>query len=749
MIYIHNKTITGLNVHNQVIQKVYKGNRIVWMRDTHGGELSIVGESSIFTGIYQSFKARYTGTDDLSYNWYIIGVDRSMIDVRYNHNHKKISICINPNAEINTIYIFLSLKKRDNTYLYASRNENVVNRPRIESFTIADVKYNLKDSSVFAPFVITPSDYAPLFSVESATISDSSLNLTNISYRGLCIEKVNGMTRETVAELKVSITDNCIIQKENIPDLSNIEIVETVSQASGKYDEIFVTSERRYYEKNNLGQYEPYGVMYDVPKYQLDKETTYNGKLVKDSNARKEYQWDGSTWKEYDFVYKHNTISLHNESNDDVVIPIKFKWGTDYKAELTYNKGKVPDIVPTEPSGVNVEKHLIYSSIRYDSELKCEVTTSPFLYRLTYSIIPDEPSFYTEFLFWSRPVSSDSSLCYYKYNNNFGTDVLKPNQNRLDIVTFVNDEIDWYDGDKYTGYVDNAGKKVTVTGWFNEMYGVNVQLSNTFDEKFVQLIIKDNRGVPIHDFTPNIAFDGSTNRVCITDNITGNNYFSTDSSKDPSIALIRSGNLIPPISYKYKCAADSIKKTDDGWIELNNAKANVITFFHNNPTNGFTINGADAGEGFDMSGRLQIGFVVKDSMVNRINISYHPMLKFGLSKLGAIGDQVYYKYYCQWACQEFYNRGSYIIDGRINWFQYNDGEHPFIPPVASSDNESALTWFYYYINDGERGGYSLDWDYGKILPYYNRMIFDVEENRNGDETIIYANTKLSEKIEWS
>ena len=68
MIYIHNKTITGLNVHNQVIQKVYKGNRIVWMRDTHGGELSIVGESSIFTGIYQSFKARYTGTDDLSYN---------------------------------------------------------------------------------------------------------------------------------------------------------------------------------------------------------------------------------------------------------------------------------------------------------------------------------------------------------------------------------------------------------------------------------------------------------------------------------------------------------------------------------------------------------------------------------------------------------------------------------------------------------------------------------------------------------
>ena len=273
-----------------------------------------------------------------------------------------------------------------------------------------------------------------------------------------------------------------------------------------------------------------------------------------------------------------------------------------------------------------------------------------------------------------------------------------------------------------------------------------VQLSNAFDEKFVQLIIKDNLGVPIHNFTPNFAFDGSTNRVCITDNITGNNYFSTDSSKDPSITLIRSGKLIPPISYKYKCAADSIKKTDDGWIELHNAKANVITFYQNNPTNGFTINGADAGEGFDMKGRLQIGFVVRDSMVNRINISYHPMLKFGLSKVGTIDDP----YYCQWACQEFYNRGSYIIGGRINWLQYNDGEHPFIPPVASSDDEPALTWFYYYINDGERGrSDSVEWDYGKILPYYNRMIFNVDEDGIFDETVIRPNKNLTEKIEWS
>ena len=742
MIYIHNKTITGLNVHNQVIQKVYKGNRIVWMRDTHGGELSIVGKPSIFTGIYQSFKARYTGTDDLSYNWYIIGVDRSMIDVIYNHNHKKISICINPNAEINTIYIFLSLKKRDNTYLYASRNQNVTNRPRIESFTIANVKYDLKDSSVFAPFVITPSDYAPLFRVESATISDSSLNLTNISYRGLCIEKVNGMTRETVAELKVSITDNCIIQKENIPDLSNIEIVETVSQASGKYDEIFVTSERRYYEKNNLGQYEPYGVMYNVSKYQLDKETTYNGKLVKDSNSRKEYQWDGSTWKEYDFVYNNNTISLHNENKYDVAIPISFKWGTDYKAELKYIKGKVPNIVPDKPWGVTVEKYLLYS-VSYDSELGREVSTSPFLYLLKYRVIPDENPLYSEFLYWCDPVASDSNLCYYEINDhNFGTDRLQPNQHRIDIVTFENNQISWRDSN--FEHSDFAGEKVTVTGWFDGMYSVKVQLSNAFDEKFVELIITDDQGVPIHDFTPNVAFDGSKNRACITDNITGNNYFSTDPSKDPSIILIGTGDLIPPISYKYKCAADSIKKTDDGWIELHNAKANVTTFYQNNPTNGFTINGVDAGEGFDMSGRLQIGFLVRDSMVNRINISAMPR-KFGLSKVGTIGDP----YYCQWACQEFYNRGSYII-GRINWLQYNDGEHPFIPPVAISDNESALTWFYYYINDGERSRFdSVDWNYGKILPYYNRMIFNVDEDSNFDETVIYGNENLTEKIEWS
>ena len=577
MIYIHNKTITGLNAHNQVIQKVYKGNRIVWMRDTHGGELSIVGESSIFTGIYQSFKARYTGTDDLSYNWYIIGVDRSMIDIRYNHNHKKISICINPNATINTIYILLSIKKRDNTYIYASRNENVINRPIIESFTIADVKYNLKYKSVFAPFVITPSDYAPLFSVKYATISDSSLNLTNISYKGLYIEKTNDMKRETVAELKVSITDNCIIPEENIPDMSNLEIVETLSQASGYFDEIFVTSERRYYEKNNLGQYEPYGVMYDVSESELHTITTYNGKLVKDSNAGKEYQWDGSTWKEYDFVYNNNTISLHNENKYDVAIPINFKWGTGYKAELKYNKGKIPNIVPDKPWGVHVDKHLLYS-VSYDIELGREVTTSPFLYLLSCAIRPDEKPFYSESLYWCYPVSSDSNLCYYEINDhNFGTYSLQPNQHRIDIVTFVNNQIYWHDSN--FEHSDFAGDIVTVTGWFDEMYSFKVQLSNAFDEKFVQLIITDDLGVPIHDFKPNVAFDGSKNRACITDNITGNNYFSTDPSKDPSIVLIGTGDLIPPINYKYKCAADSIRMTDDGWIELHKAKANVHTYY--------------------------------------------------------------------------------------------------------------------------------------------------------------------------
>ena len=576
MIYTQNKTITGLNVHSKLIQKVYKGNRIVWMRDTHGGELSIVGEPSIFTGIYQYFKARYTGTDDLSYNWYIIGVDRSMIDVRYNHNHKKISICINPNAEINTIYILLSIKKRDNTYLYASSRENVINRPIIESFNIDDVKYDLKDSSVFAPFAITPSDYAPLFIVKSATISDSSLNLTNISYRGLYIEKANDMKRETVAKLNVSITDNCIIPEENIPDISNLEIVETVSKASGYFDEIFVTSERRYYEKNNLGKYEPYGVMYDVSESELHTITTYNGKLVKNSSAGKEYQWDGSTWKEYDFVYNNNTISLHNENKYDVVIPINFKWGTGYKAELKYNKGKIPDIVPDKPLGVHVDKHLLYS-VSYDSELGREVTTSPFLYLLSCAIRPDETPFYSEFLFWCYPVSSDSNLCYYEYNDNFGTDVLQPNQHRIDIVTFENNQIYWHDSN--FEHSDFAGDTVTVTGWFDEMYSVKVQLSNAFDEKFVQLIITDDLGVPIHDFTPNVAFDGSTNRICITDNITGNNYFSTDPSKDPSIVLIGTGDLIPPINYKYKCAADSIRWTDDGWIELHKAKANVHTYY--------------------------------------------------------------------------------------------------------------------------------------------------------------------------
>ena len=72
------------------------------------------------------------------------------------------------------------------------------------------------------------------------------------------------------------------------------EVVNNISQASGDYVDVYVKSKSKWYKKNNLNEYEEYGVMPTVTD--LSSTTYYTGKLVIIVPGNNEYKWNGSEW---------------------------------------------------------------------------------------------------------------------------------------------------------------------------------------------------------------------------------------------------------------------------------------------------------------------------------------------------------------------------------------------------------------------------------------------------------------------
>ena len=70
-------------------------------------------------------------------------------------------------------------------------------------------------------------------------------------------------------------------------------ILQPISQyASTTYDSVYSLSDKKWYMKNNLSQYEEYGV-YDIVE-NISSATTYDGKLAIVGTT--EYQYSGGSW---------------------------------------------------------------------------------------------------------------------------------------------------------------------------------------------------------------------------------------------------------------------------------------------------------------------------------------------------------------------------------------------------------------------------------------------------------------------
>ena len=168
MIYTHNKSITGINIHYKPIERVYKGSRLVWLRDSTSDTLTIVGDSSIFAGRSYTFRAKYAGSDDRLYEWSFSGVTPETIV--YNHNHRKVTIIASYEDYDKILTITCVMTRIDGTQLTATKSVYIDELRAIETVNIEDIIFENDDSSLYGNFIITPPTHTDIYSVSDVSI---------------------------------------------------------------------------------------------------------------------------------------------------------------------------------------------------------------------------------------------------------------------------------------------------------------------------------------------------------------------------------------------------------------------------------------------------------------------------------------------------------------------------------------------------------------------------------------------------
>lgn len=115
------------------------------------------------------------------------------------------------------------------------------------------------------------------------------------------------------------------------------EVVDTISKASGDYVDVYAWDTEKWYKKNNLNQYEEYGIIPIVSD--LSSTTYYTGKLVILSTDSHEYKWNGSEWidlgnagtfKNYIF------IDSAENSSQNVQYRFKYYFANDFKMKILF-----------------------------------------------------------------------------------------------------------------------------------------------------------------------------------------------------------------------------------------------------------------------------------------------------------------------------------------------------------------------------------------------------------------------------
>ena len=202
MIYIHNESITGINTHNKSIDRVYKGNRLVWLRDSTADSFTIEGDDSIVETKPKTFRAKYAGSDDISYTWSFTYANPDSIS--YNHNHRKVTVEPVRGSYGNYMTITCIMQRKGRDPLTATKEVEILEYRGIDGFSINDTIFDITDSSVMVELNTDPAQYKGTVTVIDASVDNDGFEIdeTNNYY----VSIINTVPiSNTVVEFNLSV----------------------------------------------------------------------------------------------------------------------------------------------------------------------------------------------------------------------------------------------------------------------------------------------------------------------------------------------------------------------------------------------------------------------------------------------------------------------------------------------------------------------------------------------------------------
>lgn len=319
------------------------------------------------------------------------------------------------------------------------------------------------------------------------------------------------------------------------------EVVSAISKASGDYVDVYVKGDSKWYKKNNLNQYEEYGLMTIVSD--LSSTTYYTGKLVILSTDSHEYKWNGSEWIDLGNAGTFRDIIVYDGGvNGHYPIEFGYYWGNRYKMVIKCKR-----------------------SSAYSSELIIHNSTS------LGSSSPIELGMYSNGYHLDRhdPESTSNYNCYtYDYSNRVYkwdslTNCINVNLDfeiQLDKVVVKNSDT----GD----VVSTVGTTFYSGSWYNGLYMGKISVPSSAGLSIYGVKVYDDNENLIHNYEFKYNGDVSEN-ISIYDSITHNEYSRASGSDTCSYHTEYIGELVPPVDYDEKVApADNVHYNTLAELEL-------------------------------------------------------------------------------------------------------------------------------------------------------------------------------------
>lgn len=247
------------------------------------------------------------------------------------------------------------------------------------------------------------------------------------------------------------------------------EVVSTLVYASGDYVDVYCTGNKKWYKKNNLSQFEEYGVYEETSN--LSSLTYYTGKLAILTTDNHEYRWNGSSWADQGAAVITSIDRLWLDKGTSVNFDYHF--GNNYMMKVSF-----------------------YKDTSYSSDNSVISTVS--------NKGPVEFSLYNYGFYYDyhQPLNSSSPQCDtgdYTYRN--------MQQSAYQVIN-TKSFAELYTGTKITLKYENgsqmhsSGSVYSSSNWYSGLYNGRINLASDSHVHISYVQVYDNNNNLIHDIHP-------------------------------------------------------------------------------------------------------------------------------------------------------------------------------------------------------------------------------------------------------